>query len=67
MQNRTFLIEKLWFFQYSTEMRKGIIQNSSSEDHDSALSIPDKEKLLSNQRLKCNLKQKPHIQFYLKL
>lgn len=48
-------------------MRKGITQNSSSEDHNPALSLPDKEKLLSNQRLKSNLKQKPHIQFYLKL
>lgn len=37
------LIEKWSFWQYSTEMRKGTTQNSSSEDYDSALSLPDKE------------------------
>lgn len=47
-------------------MIKGITQNSS-EDHNAALSLPDKEKWLSNQILKSTLKQNPHIQFYLKL
>lgn len=48
-------------------MNAGITQNSPSEDHNSALSLSDKEKILNNPRLKSNFKQKPHIQFYLRL